>query len=276
MEWLERIGSLARAQELDRQPGYRTDRQRRATTGVAVDLGQDQAGDRRRLGECLGDRYRLLPDHGVDHEQRLRWTERLGQATDLVHQRLIDGRPAGGVDDHDVAPRLLGRGDASLRDLQHRRARRRAMDRDVELLAQRLELVCRGGTVRIRRNEHRPAALLGDVARELGRARRLARALQADEHDHDRRRPGEAEGAVAGAEDRGQLLVDDLDDLLAGVEALQHVSANRPLADARHEVLDDLVVDVGLEQGEANLAHRGIDVGLGDAAAAGQAAEDVA
>ena len=50
--------------------------------------------------------------------------------------------------------------------------------------------------------------------------------------------------------------------------------ADRPLADPRHEVLDDAEVDVRLEQGEAHLAHRGIDVGLGDAAAAGQAAED--
>ena len=42
------------------------------------------------------------------------------------------------------------------------------------------------------------------------------------------------------------------------------------------EVLDDLVVDVRLEQGEADLAHGGVDVGLGDAAAAGQAGEGLA
>ena len=58
--------------------------------------------------------------------------------------------------------------------------------------------------------------------------------------------------------------MDDLDDLLAGGEALEDLGADRPLADAGDEVLDDLEVDVGLEQGEADLAHRGIDVGLGD------------
>ena len=42
------------------------------------------------------------------------------------------------------------------------------------------------------------------------------------------------------------------------------------------EVLDDLVVDVRLEEREADLAHRGVDVGLGDAAVAGQLAEGVA
>ena len=50
--------------------------------------------------------------------------------------------------------------------------------------------------------------------------------------------------------------------------------ADGPLADARHEVLDDPEVDVRLEQRKADLAHRGVDVRLGDAAVAGQAAED--
>ena len=88
--------------------------------------------------------------------------------------------------------------------------------------------------------------------------------------------PVQPERPVAGTEDRGQLLVDDLDDLLAGVDALEDLRADGALPDARHEVLDDLVVDVRLEQREADLAHRGVDVGLGDPAVAGQLAKDVA
>jgi hypothetical protein len=41
--------------------------------------------------------------------------------------------------------------------------------------------------------------------------------------------------------------VDDLDDLLARVEAFQDVLAARALLDVGDEVLDDLKVDVGLE-----------------------------
>ena len=52
--------------------------------------------------------------------------------------------------------------------------------------------------------------------------------------------------------------------------------ADRPLADARDEVLDDLEVDVGLEQREPDLAHGGVDVGFADPAAAGQVAERLA
>ena len=54
------------------------------------------------------------------------------------------------------------------------------------------------------------------------------------------------------------------------------VRADGLFADARDEVLDDLEVDVGLEEGEADLAHGGIDVGFADPAAAGQGAEGLA
>ena len=53
--------------------------------------------------------------------------------------------------------------------------------------------------------------------------------------------------------------MDDLHDLLAGREALQDVVAERLLAYAPDEVADDGEVDIGLEQGEADLAHRARD-----------------
>ena len=84
------------------------------------------------------------------------------------------------------------------------------------------------------------------------------------------------ERPVAGRQERDQLVVDDLDHLLAGRQAVEHLVPDRPLADARHEVLDDLEVDVGLEQREADLAHGGVDVGFADPAATGQVAERLA
>jgi hypothetical protein len=51
-----------------------------------------------------------------------------------------------------------------------------------------------------------------------------------------------------------QLLVDDLDDLLARAQSLRDLSAGRPLADVADELLDDGVVDVRLEEGEPYLA----------------------
>ncbi|HEY4956963.1 MAG TPA: hypothetical protein VII31_04050 [Caldimonas sp.] len=70
--------------------------------------------------------------------------------------------------------------------------------------------------------------------------------------------------------------MNDLDHLLAGVEAVEHLGADGALTDPSDEVLDDAEVDVGLEQCEADLAHRGVDICLCDAPAAAQPAKDAA
>ena len=262
-------------EELDRDAGDGRDRERRAAAGIAVDLGQDQAGDRHGRGERLGDGDGLLAGHRVDDEERLDRLDRGVDGGDLGHQRLVEREPAGGVEDHDVADLALGRLDAAADDVDDRGPDGRAVDRDVEALAERLELVGGGRSVRVGGDEQRPATLLDDVSRELGGRGRLARALQADHRD-DRGVARQVEGAVAGRQERDQLVVDDLDDLLAGRQALEDLVADGPLADAGDEVLDDLEVDVGLEQREPHVAHGGIDVGLADPAPAGQAAERLA
>ena len=149
-----------------------------------------------------------------------------------------------------------------------------AEDRDLELAAELLELVDRGRALEVGGDEAGLAALLAQQQRELGGGRRLARALEAGEQD----RPSAAAPAKASRESPepisvGQLLVDDLHDLLAGREALQHLRAERALAHARDEVLDDLEVDVGLEQREADLAHRARDRLLVQASLLAQVAE---
>ena len=53
--------------------------------------------------------------------------------------------------------------------------------------------------------------------------------------------------------------MDELDDLLTGVEALEDVVPEGVRLHARDEVLDDLEVDVGLEEREPDLAHRLVD-----------------
>ena len=84
------------------------------------------------------------------------------------------------------------------------------------------------------------------------------------------------ERPIAAAEERNELIVDDLHDLLTGGQAPEDLSTDRSLADAGDEVLDDLEVDVGLEQAEPDLAQGSVDVGLADAAAAGQVGERLA
>ena len=84
---------------------------------------------------------------------------------------------------------------------------------------------------------------------------------------------GEREPRVTCAHQLGELVMDDLHHLLARVQVLQHLLAERPLAHARDEVLDDAEVDVCLEQGQADLAHGARDRLLVEAFLAAEVAE---
>ncbi len=67
-----------------------------------------------------------------------------------------------------------------------------------------------------------------------------------------------------------QLLVDDADHLLVGIERLEHRLADGLLADPGHEVLDDREADVGLEQGLLHQGQAVAHVRLGQPALAAQ------
>jgi hypothetical protein len=61
-----------------------------------------------------------------------------------------------------------------------------------------------------------------------------------------------------------ELVVDHADQRLARREAAGHLLAERLLADAPDEILDDGQARVRIEQGEAHLAHHLLDVLLGE------------
>jgi hypothetical protein len=68
--------------------------------------------------------------------------------------------------------------------------------------------------------------------------------------------------------------MDDLHDHLAGGDALHHLLADGALADLCDEILDHRQRHVGLEQGDADLAHRVGDVALAQGATPLEAVED--
>ena len=176
-------------------------------------------------------------------------------------------------DDHvaQVVDRVL---DALLGDLDRIDAVA-AVHAHADLAAERLQLVGRRGAVDVARDEQGAVVLLLQAVRELGRRRRLARALKAHEHDDvGDAVVGQRELGLVAAEQRGELVHDDLDDVLRGRERIHHLGGEAALLGARDELLDDLEVDVGLQKREADLAHRGVDVLLGQAPLAAQAGED--
>ena len=98
----ERVDLLAGADQHDRLAGDRAHRQRGAAARVAIDAGQDDAGDAGALAERLRDIDRVLAGHRVGDEQRLVRRCRLAHRGDFEHQLLVDVQPAGGVEHHDV------------------------------------------------------------------------------------------------------------------------------------------------------------------------------
>ena len=225
--------------------------------------------------EVRGDAHRLLAGRGVGDEEDFLRLEEFLQLLEFLDQRLVDFLPAGGVENLDVAAlRSAGPGDwrrpARLTSFSPACGRE---NRDADLLAERRELLDRGGALQIARDEKRRAALLLQQVRQLRRRGRLAGAVQADHQDA--RRLVEIQRLGVAAEQRGQLVVEDFDDLLAGRDAAEDFLAERLFLDPRDEILRDLEIDVRLEQRQPHLAHGVVDVRLADRPVAAEVLEDV-
>jgi len=118
-------------------------------------------------------------------------------------------------------------------------------------------------------------ARLREEAPELGGGRGLARALQAGHQDHRWDPVRELQGLrIVTAQQGHHLVADDAQHGLVGAEARQDRSTHSLDADAIQELLDHAEMDVGLEQREANLAERRVDVGFAQGPLATKRPED--
>jgi hypothetical protein len=218
VEGLERVGALADADELDRLAGDGAHREGRTAAAVAVHPGQDDAGEADAGVEVLRGVDGVLAGEAVDDEEGLARLGRVADGLDLGHQLVVDREAAGGVEEDDVVAaerRLLlgalGDGDGVL-------AGDDGQGVDADLRAEDGELLHRGRAARVERGHQDALALaLLQALGELGRGRRLARALEADHQDR-RGRVVDAERGrvlVLAGEDADELVMDDLDDLLA-------------------------------------------------------------
>ena len=229
-----------------------------------------------RLGERLGDVDRVLAGHRVDDEQHV---VRLGRACGSSRARpSAPRRRAGGRRCRRSArraPSRLAWSSAQLGDLDRvaRRcpARRR---RRPPALADRDQLLDRGRAGRRRRRRaRRPCPARCRQRASLAQAvvlpepcRPAIRITVGPAEAKARSRPAPPISAVSSS-----LTI--LTTCWPGLRLSSTSAPEAALLDRRGELLDDLEVDVGLEQREADLAHRLVDVVLGQLAAGANVGE---
>jgi len=96
--------------------------------------------------------------------------------------------------------------------------------------------------------------------------------VQAD-HEDATGIAAELNAGIGGAEQFDKFVVDDLNDMLAGLDAEKDFLADGLVFDALDEIASDLEIDVGFEEGQTDFAEGLADVFLRDFAEAAQVLE---
>ncbi len=266
VEALQLIELLADRRVENRLAGHRLHGQRRAAAGVPIELRQQHAVELNPFRECLRHVDRVLAGHRVEHQEDVVGLGALADRRQLLHQLLVDVQASRRVDDHDVLAGGAGLAQRPIGDLDRIAFGALLIDPGSGSLAHRDQLLDGRRALRVAGHQRGPLSILDEVLGELRAGGGLARALEPGHQDHGRPRAGKGQIAAGAAHQRGQLLVDDLHHLLAGVEAVEDPGPEAALLDLGGELLHDLEVDVGLEQREADLAHRAVDIRLGQLA----------
>ena len=271
MERFQGIGFLPHPHQLDRLAGDLPDRQCRATTGIAVGLGQDHACERQGFIEGLGRIGRILASHGIHHEQGLVGRNRLMDTTHFRHHGLVHMQPAGRVDDQHIEklePRL---GQGRLGDFCGILVRGAGKKGGADLLGQSLQLLDGGGTIDIAAHQQRFLALTFlEMACQLGGCGGLARALQTGQQDHHRGAMVEAQLSGLLSQDPNQLLIDHLDQDLARRKTGAYLTAYRPLPHLIDERFDHRQGNVRVQQRGTHLTQGLLDIFIGQPRLAAQ------
>ncbi len=262
METLQRIGLFARGDEHDGLAGYLFDGKRAAAAGVAVHLRHDHAIEIDAVGKGLRHVNGVLAGHGIDHHVDLVRFNRGLDSLGFGHHVLIHVQAARRVDDDHVAQGIDGVAHAFLGDL-HRVFALATVHAHADLVAKRLQLVGCCGAVHVARAQQRVVILLLQQVGELRRRGGFTGTLKTHEHDDVRDAAGKLQWRAFLAQQLGELVEHDLDDVLAGRERIQHLGGKAALLRALHERLHYLEVHIGFQQRHADLAHGHVDVLLG-------------
>src|SRR2546425_3754244 len=217
---------------------------------------------------------RFLAGGGVEHQQNLLRLDQVAKADQFLHERFVNLQTAGGVEDERVAVVGPGKVEGCAGDLQNVRFAPLEENGQLEFLTERFELVHRRRAVNVRRHQQRRAALFLQQPGEFAAGSGFAGTVQANEQRASRT-AAQVERRVLRAQQSDQLVVDDFDDLLARLNALNDLLADRLFLDSLDEIAGDLEIDIGVQQRHPDLAQRISHVGLGNLSQSAQVPENV-
>ena len=223
---------LAGADELDRHAGDLLDRKRRAAAGVAVELRHDDAVELERLVERLGAVDGVLARHAVDDQIHLLRLDLPIDPLELLHQLVVDVQPAGRIENHDIrvcasSPRAPppGKRRPDLCSCDPSRPERRAARRSRAAVRWPPGVASRrprAAACRPRCFSIRPSLPQVVVLPEPCRPHIISTVTSFA--------PVQMQRVVDRAHQVDEFLMDDADDLLARIERLEHLLADRLLA----------------------------------------------
>ena len=221
-----------------------------------------------------GNADRLLSRRRVRNEQDLLRFQEFLQLFDFLDERRVDFLSARGIENLDVAALFRGPIKARGRRAAHIFFLRiRSVNRDLDLPAERGQLLDRRRPLQIAGDEERRASLLLEIPGQLGGRRRFSSAVQS--HYQNARRFFQIQRRGVTAQQRRQFVMKNFNNLLPGRDTSEHFFAERLLLDAGDELLRDLEIDVGFEQGKAHLAQSIVNVRFADRAVTAKVLEDV-
>ena len=179
------------------------------------------------------------------------------QRLHLVHQLIVDVQAAGGVDDEHVTAGIDGFAARFLRQSLDGRgigfADFALVNVGLDRLGDNFQLLTRGGTVNVNRNQQRAMAAILQPVRQLARGSGLTGTLQAGHQHHRRWLRGKLDLGGVVAQHLDQFIAQNLDDLFGGGKRGRNLLSDGLLLDVVDQLLDDLEVDVGLKQRQTNL-----------------------
>ncbi len=179
---------------------------------------QHDAGQRQRFFKGFGGVHRVLALHGIDHEKGFYRIEQGVQVFDFLHQQLVNGQAAGGIDQQHVKVMFFGVIERGAGDVLGFLVGGAGKPFGPGLGGDGFQLLDGRRAVHVARDsEHFLFALFDEVLGQFCRGGGFTRALQTGHQDDGRGLGGQVDVGHAFAHGGGQFGIDDAHQRLAGL-----------------------------------------------------------